>query len=278
MLLYSKLPIEVQINRVAKEILMSIQSIRVNLAVKYSVASVCVKRWVRRITCTSLLCSAVALGAVGYAGCMAIPHVHNIYSAAKLLDGEARGESVQGQKAVFASILTRMTDSRFPSTMHAVVYQPYSNTDKILQYNAMGDTHHEDLSTEAGQVIIIRTTLWYTLNQFGLFYGPREARGAHSYCTPEACERQGAYFGTLARIGQIGNHVFYGDRTDEEVVTVTAEASAAPITSAHPRMRPSNLVELYQQRSHAPMESVRPRSRPTFEGQRPTAVLLAQAE
>jgi spore germination cell wall hydrolase CwlJ-like protein len=98
-----------------------------------------------------------------------LPHAHNIYSAAKLIDGEARGETLRGQKAVFSTILARMDSTRFPSTMHGVIYQPYSTTDTILQYNAMGDTIHENLSTEIGQMILARTAWWYTLKHLGLF-------------------------------------------------------------------------------------------------------------
>ena len=43
---------------------------------------------------------------------------------AKLINGEARGEPYEGQVAVGAVILNRTRDSRFPSTIAAVIYQP----------------------------------------------------------------------------------------------------------------------------------------------------------
>lgn len=43
---------------------------------------------------------------------------------ARLINGEARGEPYEGQVAVGAVILNRTTDSRFPSTIAGVIYQP----------------------------------------------------------------------------------------------------------------------------------------------------------
>lgn len=43
---------------------------------------------------------------------------------ARLINGEARGEPYEGQVAVGAVILNRTRDSRFPSTIAGVVYQP----------------------------------------------------------------------------------------------------------------------------------------------------------
>jgi len=240
---------------------MTIQTIKQNTKKGFEAFVTRIKRVARRTALTCVLATTVSIGAVAYAGYVVVPHAHNIYSAAKLIDGEARGESVRGQRAVFGSILTRMTDKRFPSTMHGVVYQPYSNTDKVLQYNAMGDSIHENLSTDVGQMILLRTAWWYTLDQFGLFYAPSEARGAHSYCTLEACVRQKGYFGTLKRIGQIGSHVFYGNCNDEEAVTMTAGITAAPTTSIRPAHRPTREDLHVTQSSRAPVVSIRPARR-----------------
>jgi N-acetylmuramoyl-L-alanine amidase len=43
---------------------------------------------------------------------------------ARLINGEARGEPYEGQVAVGAVILNRTRDSRFPSTIAGVIYQP----------------------------------------------------------------------------------------------------------------------------------------------------------
>lgn len=43
---------------------------------------------------------------------------------ARLINGEARGEPYEGQVAVGAVVLNRTRDSRFPSTVAGVIYQP----------------------------------------------------------------------------------------------------------------------------------------------------------
>lgn len=215
-----------------------------------------VKRLMWRVTLIGVVLTAVAVGAVVKAYTVSVPHVHNIYSAAKLIDGEARGESRKGQKAVFASILTRMADDRFPDTFHAVMYQPYSNNVKLLQYNAMGDHWHEDLSTDLGQTILMRTTWWYLQNELGIFRAPAEARGAHSYCVPAACERQKGYFGRLYLIGTIGNHDFYGDEPQKLITTIVSTKNTAITSSLRPKARPTTGSSL------APTKSLRPQARP----------------
>lgn len=48
----------------------------------------------------------------------------NVMLLARLINGEARGEPYEGQVAVGAVILNRTRDSRFPSTIAGVIYQP----------------------------------------------------------------------------------------------------------------------------------------------------------
>ena len=232
-------------------------------------AAVCVC-WTKRTGIALSLIGVVALGASAYTVKVALPHTHNIYSAAKLVDGEARGETYQGQKAVFGSLLTRVLHKQFPDTIHAVAYQPYSNNAKLLQYNAMGDEFHEDLSTEPGQMILLKTAWWYAQAQLGIFTAPKEAREAHSYCVPSACERQKGYFGTLKRIGQIDNHVFYGDCPCFDVLVVENK-NLAPETSIRPKSRPAVQEEIA---SSAPKQSLRPTMRPSKQ----SAVLNEQIE
>lgn len=43
---------------------------------------------------------------------------------ARLINGEARGEPYEGQVAVGAVVLNRTRDSRFPSSIAGVIYQP----------------------------------------------------------------------------------------------------------------------------------------------------------
>ena len=48
----------------------------------------------------------------------------NLMLLARLINGEARGEPYSGQVAVGAVIINRTRDSRFPSTIAGVIYQP----------------------------------------------------------------------------------------------------------------------------------------------------------
>ncbi len=47
---------------------------------------------------------------------------------ARLVYGEARGESYTGQVAVAAVVLNRVKSSSFPNTISGVIYQPYAFT------------------------------------------------------------------------------------------------------------------------------------------------------
>ncbi len=51
-----------------------------------------------------------------------------IYLLAKLINAEARGESYEGQVAVGAVVLNRITNSNFPNTLAGVIYQPLAFT------------------------------------------------------------------------------------------------------------------------------------------------------
>lgn len=48
----------------------------------------------------------------------------NVTLLARLINGEARGEPYEGQVAVGAVVLNRTRNSRFPSTIAGVIYQP----------------------------------------------------------------------------------------------------------------------------------------------------------
>ena len=52
----------------------------------------------------------------------------DVYLLARLIYGEARGESYIGQVAVGAVVMNRVKSSSFPNTISAVIYQPYAFT------------------------------------------------------------------------------------------------------------------------------------------------------
>lgn len=49
---------------------------------------------------------------------------NNVMLLARIINGEARGEPYEGQVAVGAVVMNRTRDSRFPSTIAGVIYQP----------------------------------------------------------------------------------------------------------------------------------------------------------
>ena len=51
-------------------------------------------------------------------------NVSDLQLLARAINGEARGESYEGQVAVGAVILNRVNDSRFPNSIAGVIYQP----------------------------------------------------------------------------------------------------------------------------------------------------------
>jgi N-acetylmuramoyl-L-alanine amidase len=53
-----------------------------------------------------------------------VTNSNDVTLVARLINGEARGEPYEGQVAVGATILNRTRDSRFPSTIAGVIYQP----------------------------------------------------------------------------------------------------------------------------------------------------------
>ena len=50
-------------------------------------------------------------------------HTSDVQLMARAINGEARGESYEGQVAVGAVILNRVKDSRFPNSISGVIYQ-----------------------------------------------------------------------------------------------------------------------------------------------------------
>lgn len=52
----------------------------------------------------------------------------DLYLLAKLIYSEARGEIYQGQVAVGAVVLNRVSDAGFPNTLQGVIYQPWAFT------------------------------------------------------------------------------------------------------------------------------------------------------
>ena len=73
---------------------------------------------------------ALGISSVSSNGSTSSPSYSNsdVYLLARLIYGEARGESYIGQVAVGAVVMNRVKSSSFPNTISAVIYQPYAFT------------------------------------------------------------------------------------------------------------------------------------------------------
>lgn len=75
-------------------------------------------------TLTSLGINAGQYSAAGSTAAKNTTQNQDVLLLARLINGEARGEPYEGQVAVGAVVLNRTRDSRFPSTVAGVIYQP----------------------------------------------------------------------------------------------------------------------------------------------------------
>lgn len=58
----------------------------------------------------------------------------------RVVFGEARGESMEGQLAVAYTVVNRVSHAGYPNNLYSVVYQKYGNG--IYQYNTLSDPYH----------------------------------------------------------------------------------------------------------------------------------------
>ncbi len=108
---------------------------------------------------------------------------------ARLIHGEARGESYIGQVAVGAVILNRVVDSYFPDNITDVIYQP-------RQFSPVAD----------GQINLRPNRTSYRAARAAL-RGEDPTRGAMYFYNPRTAKFQW-WFKTRETVVQIGNHVF----------------------------------------------------------------------
>jgi len=93
-----------------------LKNIKVLLVACIILSLVCISVFEGAGFLTELLHSSDAYGQADEAG--------DIQLLARAINGEARGETYEGQVAVGAVILNRTKDSRFPKTIAGVIYQP----------------------------------------------------------------------------------------------------------------------------------------------------------
>lgn len=106
----------------------------------------------------------------------------------KLVAGEARGESYEGQVAVAAVVINRVKDSRFPNTLEGVIYQK----------NAFSVVKNGKINAEP-------TSSTYRAAQEAL-YGNDPTNDAIYFWNPDISTC--SWINTLNPYLRIGNHVF----------------------------------------------------------------------
>lgn len=106
----------------------------------------------------------------------------------KLVAGEARGESYEGQVAVAAVVINRVKDSRFPDTLEGVIYQK----------NAFSVVRNGTINVEP-------TSSTYRAAQEAL-YGKDPTNNAIYFWNPDISTC--SWINTLSPYLRIGNHVF----------------------------------------------------------------------
>lgn len=106
----------------------------------------------------------------------------------KLIAGEARGESYEGQVAVAAVVINRVKDSRFPDSLEGVIYQ--KNAFSVVKN---------------GTIYAEPTSSTYRAAQEAL-YGSDPTNNAIYFWNPEISTC--SWINTLTPHLRIGNHVF----------------------------------------------------------------------
>lgn len=70
------------------------------------------------------ICGPATLAKIGLPTGQSTSSTNNVNLLARIINGEARGESYTGQVAVGAVVLNRVRSSSFPNTISGVIYQP----------------------------------------------------------------------------------------------------------------------------------------------------------
>jgi N-acetylmuramoyl-L-alanine amidase len=113
---------------------------------------------------------------------------------ARLVSAEAQGEPYDGQVAVAATVLHRMTDSRFPATVNDIIYQGAGTA--YPQYSPVYDgAINNPAVTSAYQAV--RDAL----------DGTDPSNGANGFYNPTGTENTWVKSQPVTTV--IGNHVFF---------------------------------------------------------------------
>lgn len=117
-------------------------------------------------------------------------NVSDVQLLARAINGEARGESYEGQVAVGAVILNRVKDSRFPNSIAGVIYQPGA-------FTAVSDGQIDvPISEDSSVVKAAQDALngWDPTNGAIYYFNPNTATSSWIWSRPQ--------------IRTIGKHIF----------------------------------------------------------------------
>lgn len=109
---------------------------------------------------------------------------------AKVIHGEARGESYWGKIAVGAVVINRLHSPEFPNTLKEVVYQPYAFT-----------------CIQDGQIELVPDLDSYRA-AFDAILGSDPTSGCLFYCNPKTATSRWMRERKSAPTISIGNHIF----------------------------------------------------------------------
>ena len=114
---------------------------------------------------------------------------------------EARGESIEGWKAVFDVTINRVLDNRWPNTVCKVVYQGYNDGSNLNPQFSWTPNEPKDLgykNTDLFKKIENNVKLWALAGNIEL--------DANHYATTVT---KRIWMNSMVNLGNIGSHTFY---------------------------------------------------------------------
>ena len=142
----------------------------------------------------------------------------------RLTYAEARGECIEGQIAVAATILNREENAGFPNTFYGVMNDPWQfspvwngeiHVNRGSCYTVLGYEEVSEQTIEAVQRALdgedpTEQLLWEEAERLGLDPVKYAEGGALYFYNPAGCDwQQQAYRANIKVKVQIGNHIFY---------------------------------------------------------------------
>lgn len=132
----------------------------------------------------------------------------NFQMVGRVVFGEARGESTEGQLAVAYTIVNRVSHAGYPMNLYLVVHQTYGSG--IYQYNTLSDLHHTKQWEEAKIMITLEYRNAIKAAEDGLCCRVSDPTTcATDYCAYDPCSATSSNrFWLATNKTHTGNHYF----------------------------------------------------------------------